>query len=303
MKTILITGASGLIGKHLTSLLISKGYRVIHLSRKASQKDGIETFVWDVNSKTIDDTAVYQADYIIHLAGAAIADKRWTEVRKREIINSRTESTRLLFESIKRNNKKLEAFISASAIGYYGAVTSDHIFTEEDPAENDFMGTCCKLWEDSSELISSLEIRTVKIRVGVVLANDGGALPKMMGPVKLGIASGLGTGRQFVPWIHIDDLCNIFLKAIEDENMHGVYNGVASSPVTNKELTRTIARVLQKPYFLPNVPGFVLKALFGKMAVIFLEGSRVSSEKIQKAGYDFKYPRVADALKNLLGSG
>ncbi|MDF2437415.1 MAG: hypothetical protein K0Q95_1791 [Bacteroidota bacterium] len=300
MKTILITGASGLIGKHLTSLLISKGYRVIHLSRKASTKDGIETFVWDVSRKTIDHTAVYQADYIIHLAGAAIADRKWTEERKKEIIDSRTESTRLLFESIKRNNKKLLAFISASAIGYYGAVTSDHTFIEEDPAENDFMGTCCKLWEDSTEAIKLMDIRTVKIRVGVVLAGDGGALTKMLPAVKAGLGSALGSGKQFIPWIHIDDICNIFLKAVEDKTMSGPYNGVAPAPVTSNELNKSIAKVLHKPYFFPNVPKFVLKFLFGDRSIIFLEGSRVSSEKIEKAGFTFRYKKVEDALKDLL---
>jgi uncharacterized protein len=300
MKTILITGASGLIGKHLTSLLIRKGYRVIHLSRKASQQDGIETFVWNVHKKTIDETAVYQADYIIHLAGAGIADKKWTEERKKEIISSRTDSTHLLFESLKRNNKKLNAFISASAIGYYGAVTREKVFTEDDPAENDFMGTCCRLWEESVDRISSLGIRTVKIRVGIVLANDGGALPKMVTPVKFGIGSGLGTGKQYTPWIHIDDICNIFLMAIENESMKGVYNGVAPEPVTNNELMKLIAKRLRRPYFLPNIPVLLLKLIFGEMTAMFLEGSRVSSEKIKKAGYTFKFRKTEDALKNLL---
>lgn len=300
MQTILITGASGLIGTHLTPMLQSKGYRVIHLSRAAGNKNGIETFTWNVGKKIIDDKAVEQADYIIHLAGAGIADKKWTEERKKEIIGSRTDSTRLLFESLKRSNKKLDAFISASAIGYYGAVTSEKIFTEEDPAENDFMGTCCKLWEESVEPVTALGMRTVKIRVGIVLANDGGALPKMAAPVKFGIGSALGTGKQYTPWIHIDDICGIFIKAIEDENMHGVYNGVAPGPVTNYDLTKAIAKVLHKPFFMPNVPVFVLKVLFGKMTAMFLEGSRVSSAKTEIAGYVFKFRKMEDALADLL---
>jgi len=300
MKTVLITGASGLIGRHLTPQLQSRGYRVIHLSRSSSPKNGVETFTWDVGKGIIDDRAVEQAEYIIHLAGAGIADSKWTEERKKEIISSRTDSTRLLAEALQRSDKKLAAFISASAIGFYGAVTSDKNFTETDPAAIDFMGTCCRLWEASAKPITGMGIRTVKIRVGVVLASKDGALAKMAGPVKFGIGSALGSGKQFMPWIHINDICGIFIKALEDESMQGVYNGVAPEPVSNKELTGSIAKTLKKPFFLPNVPAFVLKAMFGKMSEMFLEGSRVSSVKIEKAGYVFKYRKVEDALGDLL---
>ncbi|MCW3105453.1 MAG: hypothetical protein JWO09_3893 [Bacteroidetes bacterium] len=300
MKTVLITGASGLIGKHLTPQLQSRGYRVIHLSRSASSKGGVETFTWDVGKGMIDDRAVEQANYIIHLAGAGIADSKWTGERKKEVISSRTDSTHLLAEALKRNDKKLAAFISASAIGFYGAVTSDKNFTENDPAAKDFMGTCCRLWEASSKAITAMGIRTVKIRVGIVLTAKEGALAKMAAPVKFGVGSALGSGKQYMPWIHIDDICGIFIKALEDEALKGIYNGVAPEPVTNKELTKSIARTLRKPFFFPNVPSFALKMLFGKMSEMFLEGSRVSSEKIENAGYAFKYRKVEDALENLL---
>jgi uncharacterized protein len=300
METVLITGASGLISQHLTPLLQHKGYRVIHLSRKAGHVNGVETFTWNVEQRTIDDQAVKQADYIVHLAGTAIADKKWTEERKQEIISSRTESTRLLHESILRSNKKLKAFVSASAIGFYGAMTTDKIFTEQDAPADDFMGTCCRLWEESSEPISQKGIRTVKIRVGIVLSEKDGALAKMLAPVKLGIGSALGTGRQYMPWIHIDDMTGIFLKAIEDENMQGIYNGVSPEHITNKEMMSSIAKVEHKPFFFPNVPSFILRLLFGKMAEMFLEGSRVSPAKIEKAGYVFKFRKLEDALKNVL---
>lgn len=235
MKTILITGASGLIGSHLTSLLLGSGYRVLHLGRSNPKNGRIETFIWNISKSIIDDNAVKQADYIIHLAGAGITDKRWTKERKEEITSSRTKSTRLLFESIQRNNRKPQAFISASAIGFYGAVTQEKIFTEDEPAGTEFLGTCCKLWEASVDQLSSLNIRIVKIRVGVVLASDGGAMPLIARPVRFGLGAAIGSGKQHIPWIHIDDICGIFLKAIEDIEMHGAYNAVAPEPVTNGE--------------------------------------------------------------------
>ncbi len=303
METILITGASGLIGSHLTSLLKDKGYRVIHLSRKAGSRNGIVTFVWDLKKRMIDDDAVKQADHIIHLAGAGIADERWNDARKKEVIDSRTKSSELLFESIKRCNQHLKTFVAASAIGYYGAITNEKIHTETDLPATDFMGTTCKLWEESVDPIAQLGARTVKIRVGIVLAADGGALEKMMAPVRFGVGSPLGTGKQYMPWIHMDDMCGIFIKAIEDKQMHGIYNGVAPQHINNKELMQAIAKVMHRPFFFPNVPSVVLKVIFGEMAEMFLEGSRVSDEKILKAGYLFKHPGLNEALQNLLKQG
>jgi uncharacterized protein len=300
MQTILITGASGTIGRHLTKLFQSKGYRVIHLSRHTSNEGSVETFVWNVEKKIIDDRAIAQADYVIHLAGAGIAEKRWTKKRKEEIVNSRVNSAQLLVDSIIRTNKKLKAFISASAIGYYGAVTADTIFTEESEPGNDFLANCCRLWEKSVDPFSSLGIRTVKIRTGIVLEKHSGILSKMLLPVKLGIGSALGTGKQYVPWIHIDDICGIYLKAVEDTHMNGAYNAVASEQITNKELIRTIAKTMHKPFFLPNIPAFILKIIFGEISNAFLEGSPVSGSKIKNAGYEFKFKTSEEALQNLL---
>ncbi len=299
METVLITGASGLIGNHLTSLLIKKGYHVIHLSRSKPENSNITTFLWDIKKQTIDEHALQEADHLIHLAGAGIADKKWTGSRKKEIIDSRVQSIHLLFKTIQKNNKRLKTFISASGVGIYGAITSEKVFYENDPPAEDFLGITCKQWEGAAETIAKLEIRTVKIRTGVVLAEKGGALERIAKPVKLFCGAALGSGNQYVPWIHIDDICRIYLKAIEDESMHGAYNACAPEHVTNKSLTKEIAQVLHKPLVLPNIPAFLLRLFFGEMAKIVLEGSRVSCKKIEQKGFLFKYDTLNKALVNL----
>lgn len=300
MQTVLITGASGLIGNHLTTLLKQHGYNVIHLSRSVPKNTNNKTYLWNVKKGTIDDNAIAHADYIINLAGTGIADKRWSEQRKREILSSRTESIQLLAESIQRTNKKTKAFISVSAVGFYGAITSEKIYNEGDSLGSDFLGKTCYLWEKETAQIENSGIRTVIFRLGVVLSNDGGALQKMLPPIKSGFGSALGNGKQYMPWIHIADVCQLFLMAIEDNKMNGTYNAVAPEHITNKEFMNTIARTLHKPFFFPNVPAFVLKVLFGEMSVILLNGSRVSSGKIEKTGFSFKFRKLEDSLKNLL---
>lgn len=197
METVLITGGTGLIGNQLTFLLKNKGYEVIHLSRSISKKQQVPTYLWNVEKRTIDTQAIENADYIIHLAGAGIGDKRWTKKRKKEIINSRIDSAHLLLEAIKNSNKKIKAFVSASAIGFYGAITTSTIFFEQDNPANDFLGHTCKLWEDSTIPFTAMGIRTVIIRTGVVLGKKASALEKIMVPVRLGIASPLGNGKQY----------------------------------------------------------------------------------------------------------
>ena len=247
----------------------------------------------------IEEGAIENADYIIHLAGAGIADKRWTNKRKKEIADSRIKTANLLYEKVKASNVILKAFISASAIGYYGTVTTDKIHTEDNLPARDFLGKTCQLWEKAAGQFSSLDIRTVKIRIGVVLARDGGALPKMALPVKLFAGAPIGSGNQYMPWIHVDDLCNIFIKVIESEEMNGIYNAVSPNHTTNKELTKAIAEILNKPLILPNVPAWFLKLIFGEMAGILLNGSRVSSEKIVREGVEFKYPELERALRDI----
>lgn len=300
METILITGASGLIGSKLTPLLQQKGYRVIHLSRSIPEKAGVETFLWDVQKQTIDNESVQQADYIIHLAGANIADERWTTSRKKEIIDSRVDSAHLLFKSIQMTNTTIKAFISASAVGIYGAITSEKIFTESELPAEDFLGITCKLWEGAAETIAKLEIRTVKLRTGIVLSEKGGALEKMAKPIRFFAGAPLGSGKQYMPWIHIDDLCDMYIKAIEDHSMFGAYNAVAPEHITNTALTKAIAGRLHRPLIMPNIPAFLLKLIFGELAIAVLEGSRVSCKKIEDAGFIFKYNQVHKALENLL---
>jgi uncharacterized protein (TIGR01777 family) len=300
METILITGGTGLIGKQLCKKLKEKGYRVTLLSRVSRHDADIPTYTWDIDKKRIEKEAIETADYIIHLAGVNVADKRWTNKRRQLIIDSRIKSTQLIFDEIKEHKNKLKAFISASAVGYYGEITSDKIFRETDPSSDDFLGKTCQQWEQSADGFETLGIRTVKIRTGVVLTKQGGALEKMILPIKAGIGSAIGSGKQYMPWIHIDDLCNIYIKAIEDTQMNGAYNAVAPDYKTNKDFNKTLARVLKKPFWFPGIPAIVVKIAVGKMSSMLVKGSRISSDKIKAAGYDFLYPDLEKALTDLL---
>jgi len=297
MTSILITGGTGLIGKHLCNVLRSKGYKILILSRNKTNNPN--TYYWNISENYIDPKAIQTADYVIHLAGSGIADKRWTKKIKKELIDSRVKSANLLFSKIKTLNPNLKGFISASGIGYYGAITSEKIFKETDVSGNDFLATVCKIWEEASNQFNSLNIRTVILRTGVVFSKKGGAFEKMSQPIKLGFGSPIGTGNQYIPWIHIDDLCNMYVEVIENNELNGIYNAVAPDYVTNEFLTKSIATILHKKAWLPNVPSFMLKLIFGEMAVILLEGSRVSSEKIKSAGFKFKYSFLPEALKDL----
>ena len=297
MTSILITGGTGLIGKHLCNVLRSKGYNILILSRNKTNNPN--TYYWNISENYIDPKAIQKADYVIHLAGAGIADKRWTKKIKKELIDSRVKSANLLFSKIKTLNPNLKGFFSASGIGYYGAITSEKIFKETDVSGNDFLATVCKVWEEASNQFNSLNIRTVILRTGVVFSKKGGAFEKMSQPIKLGFGSPIGTGNQYIPWIHIDDLCNMYVEAIENNELNGIYNAVAPDYVTNEFLTKSIATILDKKAWLPNVPSFMLKLIFGEMAVILLEGSRVSAEKIKSTGFKFKYPFLLEALKDL----
>lgn len=299
MATVLITGGTGLIGKHLCKRLQEKKYDVTVLSRTRLQKTAIPTYTWNLKKKEIIKEAIDTADYIIHLAGTNIGNKRWSNKRKQLIIDSRVKTSQLIFDKVKEYNKIPKAFISASAVGYYGTVTSNKIFTETDIPANDLLGEICQKWEQSTEKFKELGIRTVKIRSGVVLTKNGGALAKMITPVKIGIGSAMGNGRQYLPWIHIDDLCNIYIKAIEDKQMNGAYNAVAPDHKTNEEFTRILAHVLKKPFWFPNVPAIAMKLMFGKMSEMFLKGSRVSSDKIISAGYNFLFFNLENALREL----
>lgn len=300
-KNVLISGGSGFIGSQLTDLLIAKGYSVSILSRSEKQnKEDLFYYKWNVANQTIDATAVLNADYIIHLAGENIAEKRWTLKRKTEIIDSREKSTQLLYSVLKKNNKKLEAFISASAVGIYGAVNGEEICSENSPYANDFLGNTCQKWEDSVRFIENLNIRTVKIRTGLVLGKNDGFLKKLIPLFKMRLGSALGSGKQYMPWIHVDDLCNIYFQAIVNSNMEGAYNAAVADNTTNTVFSKTMARIFGYSIWLPNVPAFLLRAVMGEMAVIVLTGRRVSADKIEQTGFQFKFKNLEDALRDCL---
>jgi uncharacterized protein (TIGR01777 family) len=217
-----------------------------------------------------------------------------------EILESRAKSTALLFNALKNQRHTVTTLITASAIGYYGFGLSEDVFTEESKPGSDFLAQVTKKWEEEVDKISSLGIRIVKLRIGIVLSEKGGALAEMVKPIKLGVGSALGTGKQYLTWIHLDDLCEMFIKAAEDQVMSGSYNAVGSEWVTNAEMTKAIAKVLKKPLWFPPVPGFVLKIVLGEMADMVLNGSKISSGKIQKTGFKFKFSKLDEALKDLL---
>jgi uncharacterized protein (TIGR01777 family) len=298
---VLITGGSGLLGTRLTVLLQQKGYKVAHLSRSRSSAEGVKTFLWDPEKNYIEPGAVESAHYIIHLAGASVADHRWTEAYKQSILKSRTDSTRLLHQELKSSGYIPKAFISASAIGYYGDDNGAHWLYESSPAGQDFLASVCKAWESEAEKISQLGIRQLTFRIGVVLSTAGGALPQLQLPVRLGLAAPVGSGNQYMSWIHIDDLCGMMIKSMEEESMEGVYNATGPEPETNERFMRILAEVMEKPYFVPRVPAFAVKLAMGsERAGIVLGGLRVSADKIEKAGYYFQFPGLRQALSHLL---
>ena len=298
--SVLITGGSGLIGKYLTISLLAAGYNVSHLSRKNYHIEKVKVFHWEPEKNMIDPEALKGIEYIIHLAGANIGEKRWSGKRKKEILESRVDSTFLLHDSVVAGNVKLKAFISASASGVYGTKTSPWIFNENDPPAEDFLGSVCKLWEESADLFKSSGIRTVKIRTGIVLEKNDSSLSKLMKPGKIGFLVQTGTGRQYIPWIHIRDLCNVYLKAIEDSNMAGAYNAVAPQYVTHFNFMHVLAKIMRVSLLPIPVPGFILKVFLGEMSDVILYGSRVSSEKLINTGFRFRFKTIEAALDNVI---
>lgn len=293
MKNILITGGSGLIGQRITQLLEQKGMEVAWLSRSAKSR---KSFTWDIPSQQIDAEAMEWADAVIHLAGAGVADKKWTPQRKKEILESRTQSTQLLYQAIEAAKEKPTTFISASAIGYYGFDTGSQLLDENSQAGSDFLADVVIAWEKEVKKIESLNLRTVLLRIGIVLDAEGGALGEMLKPP---VAAPLGNGDQWMSWIHIEDLARMFVFALEKTTLQGIYNAVGPNPATNQHLTQEAAKAKAKPYLGIGVPGFVLRLMLGEMASMVLGGNRVASQKIQKAGFEFEHENLKSALFDL----
>jgi uncharacterized protein len=335
MSTITITGGTGLIGTALTHMLIDHGHRVIILSRNAppgsrsapaSQAPtssagpgepgsaaafygrpaapGLQRLNWDPATGYVDPEAIRQADYIVHLAGAGVADHRWSAKRKKVIEESRTKSADLLISALRETPNNVKAVLSASGIGWYGpdpAIPNPRPFEEGDPADNDFLGETCRRWEAAISPVTELGKRLVILRTGLVLSRQGGALAEFRKPIRFGIAPILGSGRQVMSWIHLEDLCRLYLHAIGNEEWSGVYNAVAPNPVSNRILTTELARRLKGRYFVPVfVPSFLLKLIVGEMSVEVLKSTTVSAAKTRAAGFQFIYPAIESALDNLL---
>lgn len=306
MTNVIITGGTGAIGKRLCHFLIEKGYSVTIFTRSVSSKrnnvKNVAFVKWDVESGVIDKDAIQHADYIINLAGASVAEKKWTAARKSEILQSRTKSGDLLVKALKEIPNKIRAVISASASGYYGPdnlLSLNDGFTEDDPASNDFLADVCKKWEESIQPVIESGKRLVILRTGIVLSKKGGAYTEFVKPLKFRIAAILGSGQQITSWIHEDDICNMYIHAMENETLSGVYNAVAPNPVTNKELIYAIARTKYK-WFIPIVaPSFILNMMLGEMATEVLKSSNLSAKKIEIEGFNFKFPEIKAATIDL----
>lgn len=297
---VLISGGSGMIGRYLTSLLLERGYSVAHLSRKQDQFGRVRVYRWDPEKGILDPASIEGTDYIIHLAGANIGERRWSGKRRKEIVSSRVGSALLLHSKVTESRIPLKAFISASGVGFYGSGTTQGILSETDPPGTGFLASTCREWEAAAELFEKTGIRTVRIRNALVLEKKDSALKRLLGPAKYGFLVMLGSGRQYVPWIHIRDLCEIYIRAVEDPDLSGVFNAAAPEHVSHKDFIELLASTVKKPVFPVSVPSFILKFIMGEMSSVVLEGSRISSEKIRAKGLEFSFRNLSDALNDLL---
>lgn len=298
--SVLIAGGSGLVGRYLTSSLLARGYNVSHLSRKNNQFGRVRVYRWDPGKMIIDPGVFDGIDCIINLSGENLGEKRWTNNRKDAIISSRVESTGFLYETISKNEIPIKTFISASAIGYYGNITTDKIYTEDDAPASDFLGSTCKVWEEKADLFLNSGIRTVKIRSAVVLEKNDSAFSNLIRSSKFGFLVQVGSGRQFMPWIHITDLCNIYIKAIEDQSMIGPYNAVSPHHISHRDFMKVLSGIIKRPVLFPPVPSLLVKLILGQMADVVIKGSRISSQKIIDSGYHFIFDNLDDAIKDIM---
>lgn len=277
-------------------MLLQRGHQVVHVGR-GEKSVKAPAFKWDIDNGIIEAEAFHDVAAVIHLAGAGVADKRWTTKRKLEILESRTKSAALLAHYLEKN-PQVKTVVTASAIGYYGFGFSGKEWTEDSSAGKDFLAEVVKAWESEVDKIKNKRI--VKLRIGIVLSEKGGALKAMAAPVRWGVGAALGSGKQQTSWIHIDDVCRMFIHAVENDSLNGVYNATGPYAVTNSYLTNAIAKILRKPIWLPGIPSFVLKILLGEMSDMVVAGGTVSSKKIQQAGFVFNFPSLEEALKDLL---
>lgn len=298
MPKILIPGGSGLVGKHLIKLLQNAGHEVAILSRKPHINSNIRSFVWDINAQTIDAKAIEWADVVVNLAGAGVADHRWTQAYKEEIYNSRILSTRLLVQEIIRQKKSLLSFINASAIGFYGYQTPENT-PETHAASTVYLAKVCADWENECKPLADAGIPLSIVRIGVVLATEGGFVAEVGGMIKKWIGTPLGSGKQQTSWIHINDLCRLFAFLIENPSLAGIYNGVAPHPVSNAQITQLLANALNRSIILPPAPAFVIRLLFGEMADMLLASQHVSAQKALKNGFSFEFAHAEEAILNL----
>jgi len=307
-STILITGGTGLIGTALTDLLIEKGHSVVILTRNIPTvqhaKPGVAYAEWNIEKEYIDPVAIQRADHIVHLAGANVGEKRWTEKRKKQIVDSRVKGCELLVKSLKEIQNNVLTVVSASGIGWYGDDNGrPSPFKEDEPPAEGFLGETCKAWEDSIEPVRRLGKRLVKVRTGLVLSKEGGVLQEFRKPLRFGFATILGSGKQIMSWIHLDDLCRLYLFLLEHQEFHGAFNAVAPHPESSKKLVMQLATKQRGNFFVPvYVPVFMLKFALGEMSVEVLKSTTVSNQKVRQAGFRYLYPSLESALDELTGS-
>ena len=290
-----------MIGSRLTELLQQRGHQVRHLVRSI-KKSSVPSFIWNISESYIDPSALEGVDAIVHLAGAGVADKRWTEKRKREILDSRTQSTELLYKELKNRQHQVQAFVCASAIGYYGISCLQQPVKEQSAPGTDFLAHVTQRWENEAEKIATLGIRVTQIRTGIVLSKTGGALEQILRPIRFYVGAPLGTGNQRMSWIHIDDHCGIIINALENDQWTGAYNSVAPNPVSNREFTKAAAAIVHKPLLMPRIPEFVMKIVLGELASVVIAGCDISPAKVKAMGYKFKFPSLEKALSDLVTS-
>jgi len=304
MAKILITGGTGMIGTALTKALVEKGYEVNILTRHAkSATSSIQYYAWNPATGEIDAKALEGVEAIVHLAGANVADGRWTAKRKKEIVDSRVQSGQLLVKALREIPNKVATVVSASAIGWYGPdpiVPNPSPFVETDAAATDFLGATCQQWERAIAPVAELGKRLVTFRIGIVLSKDGGAYAEFRKPLKFGLATVLGSGKQVISWIHIDDLVRLFVEAIHNNRFNGTYNAVANTPVSNRQLIKEMAAAKGFHITVP-APAAVLKLVLGEMSIEVLKSTTVSNEKIKATGFQFQYPDIKSAVKQLNG--